>query len=249
MRQEIGIISQACDLARTVEVFMAHARHYYYEVMLSGHACPRCAGRLSMVGESRCRCLSCGDTFDPTVALQRCSGCGGSPRLRICRYQCQRCGAAVLSRFIFDGHPFDREYFRERMTESRERKREQRERTCAVVAGNRSEVVTPPAADLESVPGLTEALDGLVAGSEMAAWLPLATGFDLSRYQAHLQAHIGPIEVYFDNLPPLNDNARLDRIWRFIAIIFMAHAGLIEITRDAGAIIVMRKDETNREGP
>jgi len=248
MRQEIGIISQAFDLARTVEVFMAHARYYYYEVMLSGHACPQCAGPLSMIGESRCRCLSCSATFDPTVAFQRCSGCGGSPRLQVCRYQCRRCGADVLSRFVFDGHPFDREYFRQRMAESRERKKEQRERTCAVVVESRSEVLAPPAADLESVPGLVEALDGLVAAPEMAVWLPLATGFDLSRYETHLEAHIGPIEMPFDDLPPLEEDARLDRIWRFIAIIFMAHAGLIEITRDAGAIMVMRKHETDREG-
>ncbi len=154
----------------------------------------------------------------------------------------------MLSRFVFGGHPFDQEYFRKRMAESRERKKEQRKGTCAVVVESRSEVVTPPAADLESVPGLVEALDGLVAVPEMAAWLPLATGFDLSRYETHLEAHIGPIEVSFDDLPPLDDNARLDRIWRFIAIIFMAHAGLIEITRDAGAIMVMRKHETYREG-
>jgi hypothetical protein len=82
----------------------------------------------------------------------------------------------------------------------------------------------------------------------MSAWLPLATGFDLSRYETHLEAHIGPIEMSFDDLPPLEEDARLDRIWRFIAIIFMAHAGLIEITRDAGAIMVMRKHETDREG-
>ena len=244
----MGIIELAFDLARTVEVFMAHARDYYYQVMLSGHACPRCTGLLSMIGESRCRCLSCGDTFDPTVALQRCSSCGGGVRLRVCRYQCRRCGVEVLSRFMFDAHPFDREYFRQRMAESRERNKRQQERTCAMAAETRSEVVAPPAANLESVPGLAEALDSLVAVPEMAAWLPLATGFDLSRYQTHLEEHIGPIEVYFDDLPPLNDNARLDRVWRFIAIIFMAHAGLIEITRDASAIIVMRKRETDREG-
>ncbi len=248
MRQEIGIIRQAFDLARTVEVFMAHARYYYYEVMLSGHACPQCAGPLSMIGEGRCRCLSCSNTFDPTVAFERCSTCGGSPRLQVCRYQCRRCGADVLSRFIFDGHPFDREYFRQRMSESRERNRLQQETTCAMVAEARSDVVTPPAADLESVPGLVKALDGLVGAPGMAAWLPLATGFDLARYQTHLETHIGPIEVYFDDLPPLDDNTRLDRIWRFIAIIFMAHAGLIEITREVGAIIVMRKDEANGEG-
>jgi hypothetical protein len=249
MMQQMSIIGQAFDLARTVEVFMTHARYYYYEVMLSGHACPQCAGPLSMIGESRCSCHSCGDTFDPTVTFQRCSSCEGDLKLRVCRYQCRRCGTDVLSRFFFDGHPFDREYFRQRMAESRERKKEQRERTCVMVVESRSEVIAPLAADLESVPGLVDALDGLVGAPEMAAWLPLAKGFDLSRYQTHLETHIGPIEVYFDDLPPLDDNTRLDRIWRFIAIIFMAHARLIEITREAGAIVVMRKHETNRKGP
>ena len=185
-------------------------------------------------------------TFDPTVAFQRCSSCGGSPRLRVCRYQCRRCGADVLSRFVFDGHPFDREYFRQRMAESRERKREQRERACEMVVKSRSEVVAPPAADLESVPGLADALDGLVGAPEMVAWLPLATGFDLSRYQTHLEAHIGPIEVYFDDLPPLDDNARLDRIWRFVAIIFLAHACLIEVWQDGSDVMVMQREPNGK---
>lgn len=249
MSQTTGIVSQAFDLAEAVEMFVAHARHFYYAVMLSSHCCPHCAGALAMLGESRCHCSSCGHEFDPTVAFQRCLTCGGLPKLRICWYACHACGADVLSRFVFDAHAFDREYFRERMAESRERRRCQRECICAIDIGNRSEVVVPPAADIESVPGLVEALDGLVAVPELAAWLPLAKGFDLNRYQTHLEAHIGPAELSFDDLPRLDEDARLDRIWRFIAIIFMAHAGLIEIAGDAGAIIVMRKHETNREGP
>ncbi|MCO6438581.1 MAG: hypothetical protein J5J06_15930 [Phycisphaerae bacterium] len=244
----MSIIHLAFHLEDTVKLFVAHARRFYYEVMLSGRVCPGCSGQVTMTDESRCRCLSCGQAFDPTVAFQSCVACGGSPHLRIRRYRCRRCSAEVHSQFVFDTLPFDREYFRRRMAESRERKRQQPVRARPVIADGRSGAVAPPAVELHAVPGLVEALDGLVGSPQMAAWLPLAKGFDLSRYQAHLEAHIGPIEVYFDDLPPLEENARLDRVWRSIAIIFMAHFGLIEITRYARGIVVMRKDEADREG-
>ena len=52
--------------------------------------------------------------------------------------------------------------------------------------------------------------------------------FDLTRYQAHVQAHIRPI-ANLEQIPPLSEDRRKDRVWRFIAIIFLAHAGLIDI--------------------
>ena len=51
----------------------------------------------------------------------------------------------------------------------------------------------------------------------------------------------------FDEIPPLEDDARRDRIWRFVAIVFMAHAGAIEIWQEGEAIMVMQHVH-DREG-
>ena len=197
-----------------------------------------------MVGESRCRCSSCGYIFDPTVSFQRCSACGGVPALRVRRYQCSECGADVTSRFVFEGLVFDVEYFRRKMAESRQRKQERREGIRRMVAENRSPAVKASPVDLEGIPGLVEALNSLTAGVDPRLLEPLRQSFDLGRYQRHLQAHIGLIEVCFNDLPPLENNVRTDRIWRFVALIFMAHTGLIEI-RQEGQTIMVSQSETD----
>ena len=241
----MNIIVRAGELAEAVRVFVGHGRQYYYEVMLSGYTCPQCGGALVMVAESVCLCVSCRHTLDPTVTFQRCTACGGKPRLRICRYRCRRCGMDIPTHFVFDGRVFDREYFRERMAQSRRRKQQKQQRWQEILAANRSETLEKPAIDLDSIPGLAEALDSLAVIPELEAWLPLCKGFDLKRYERHLQAHIGPIEIGFEEIPSLEENPRLDRIWRFIAVIFMAHVGQIEIFHEGTEIMVIAKNETD----
>lgn len=243
----MDIIRQAFRLIEMVTGFVGRARKLYYAVMLLGHSCPKCGDRLVMIDEGRCQCRSCGHEFDPTVAFQRCSACDGKPVLRVRRYQCQQCGTDISSRFHFDGLVFDGEYFRRKMAESRQRKTRQRERVRKMLAESRSGTLILPAAELSSIPGLTDALNSLVIGTgEAFPWKP-NKGFDLKRYESHIQAHIRDFPVSLDELPPLEENARKDRIWRFIAIIFLAHFGLIDIWQDGQEIMVM-KHEANGEG-
>jgi hypothetical protein len=240
------IVRLALELAQAVETFTAHARAYCYLVTLSGHVCPQCGGGLAMLGESRCQCVGCAYTFDPTVAFQACPDCGGGLRLRICRYRCRRCGRDVRSRFVFDGHVLDPAYFRVKMAESRERRQQRRAGLQELAAANRSNVVPLPAIDLEALPGLAVALDGLLPAPDIAAWLPiLSKGFDLPRYEAHLQAQLGAEAMRFDDLLPLDQNPRLDRIWRFVALIFMAHAGLLELEQQGVTILVIPRGNDN----
>jgi len=238
----MNIIQRAFDLMQAVEALRRRVRAFYYEVMLWGQACPRCEAPLRMIGESRCQCTMCRHEFDPTVSFQQCMGCGGQVRLRIRRYVCRQCGRDIRSRFVYDRPAFDREYFRERMAESRKRAREHQDLTKPMVVPPRSEEACVAPAALDEIPGLLEALDGLVSAPDIAAWLPLLrTGFDLKRYQGHVLNHIGPIEVPFDTLPQLENNTRLDRIWRFVAIVFLAHSGEIELWQENGAIMVMQR--------
>ena len=243
------IIRRAFELAQAVETFVGHARGFYYEVMLSGWTCPRCDGGLRMLRKSHCRCASCGEGFDPTVAFQRCPSCDGRVRLRVCRYRCECCGADVRSRFVFDARVYDAEYFRERMAQSRQRKLERCVQARESAIDTRSAVLPPVSAGLEDVPGLLEALNGLVRDPALAAMVPVAAkGFDLKRYEGHVQAHIDNAETAFDDIPALEDNQRLDRIWRFITLIFMAHAGAVELRQDGADITVIRCG-TDRKRP
>ncbi len=235
------IVRLAFQLAGAVEVFVGHARDFYYKVALSSAACPRCEGGLHMTRESHCRCECCGTAFDPTVTFQRCPDCDGRVRLHVCRYHCVNCGADVRSRFVFDARVYDAEYFRERMAQSRQRRLERDVRANEVVIEPRSAGLEPVYAGLDQVPGLLEALDGLVLDPALAALVPLAAeGFDLRRYEAHLQACLSDTETDFNDVPPLDDNQRRDRIRRFITIIFMAHAGAIELRQDGLNITVIR---------
>ena len=154
----------AFEMAEAVQAFMKKARRFFYGVMLIGHRCPRCNGKLAMVSEGKCGCVSCGKELDPTVVFQRCRVCGGIPVLRVRRYQCKDCGSDIESRFFFDGVVFDADYFREKMAESRQRKQEQRERVRQMLAESRSGDLPLEQADLSGVPGLLEALDALTVG-------------------------------------------------------------------------------------
>ncbi|MBP7936457.1 MAG: hypothetical protein KA354_17600 [Phycisphaerae bacterium] len=118
----------------------------------------------------------------------------------------------MASQFLFDGLVFDAEYFRQKMAESRERKRELRERVRQMLAQNRSPAIQPEAVDLAAMPDLLEALDGLVQAETGGFDAPLPPAFSLNRYQGHVQAHIRSFPMGFDQIPPLSENTRLDRI-------------------------------------
>jgi len=49
------------------------------------------------------------------------------------------------------------------------------------------------------------------------------------------------------DIPPLSENLRKDLIWRFIAVIFLDHAGIVDVIQEGQKIKVMQH-ETNREG-
>ena len=238
----MNIISMAFRVTEAVTVYTDRVRRFYYEVMLLGYGCPRCGSSLTMAVEGRCQCRGCAYEFDPTIVFQRCSECGGVPKLEIRRYRCRQCGQNVVSRFLFDGLVFDAAYFRAKMAEARARKRERSVRLQEQLIESRSAPLESEPLDLTAISGLAEALNQLVAGEAIDPERYVHEGLDLNRYESHIQAHLEAFPVGFDEIPPLRDDARLDRIWRFIAIIFMAHAGLIEIQQEGLEIMVMHRE-------
>jgi hypothetical protein len=233
-------------MAEAVEAFLERARRFFYSVMLIGHRCPKCNGSLAMVSEGRCRCISCHNVFDPTVTFQRCSECGGLPALRVKRYQCRGCGSDIISKFLFDGLTFDPEYFRQKMMESRKRKQDQRKRVRETLAESRCEDLPLDQANLDSVPGLIDALNALTAGIDEAIGVEARDEFDLRVYENHIQVHIQDFPVSLTEISPLSENLRKDLIWRFIAVIFLAHAGVVDVWQD-GRDIVVKRHEANGE--
>lgn len=232
----MNIIRLAFRLVARVGRYADRARRFFYEVLLSDCRCPSCQGPLEMIKEGRCRCRTCQRTYDPTMAFQRCTQCGGTPELVVRRYRCSECGAPVASRFLFDGLVFDADYFREKMAESRKRKKERRQRVKQMLAERRSMPLGQHPIELGAVPGLVDALDRLTGGLLDAAIDLDHVTFDLQRYRAHILEQLDGPPVDFDQITALEANRRVDRIWRFIAIIFMAHAGEIAIRQEGHAI-------------
>ena len=234
------------SLAERVTRWAEQARRFFYAVMLWDHACPGCGGALAMVKDGQCQCEECGKAFDPTVEFQRCMACGGQTMLAIRRYRCRQCGVEVPSRFLFEGLVFDAEYFRQRMIETRQRREELREQVRKMLANSRSLPIGPVETDLGEIPGLLEALNRLTIDLPVPAVSWPRREFDLARYEAHLQAHVGPIAVAFDQLPPLTEDSRQDRIWRFVALLFMDHSRAVDL-RQEGSIILVKKHDPDTE--
>lgn len=150
-----------------------------------------------------------------------------------------------------DDDKFDAEYYRQRMAEVRQRERERRMRRIAeVLASQSGDLVVDRPIELDTVPGLTEALDGFVNTPiplEVLRGFAARSDFDLEGYQQHIVAHLGRFTTTFDAIPALIDNSHRDRIFRFIAMIFLAHAGRIELSQE-GDRILMRKHEAYQQG-
>ena len=241
----MNIIRLAFRLVARVGRYANRARRFFYEVLLSDYRCPSCQGPLEMIKDGSCRCRKCKRTYDPTIAFQRCPQCGGPPELVVRRYRCSECGAPVASRFLFDGSIFDADYFRGKMAESRRRKKEQRQRVKQMLAESRSMPLGQQPIELDAVPGLVDALNGLTGGLPDGTIDLEQVTFDLQRYRGHILWQLNDPPVDFDDIPALEPDRRIDRIWRFIAVIFMAHAGDIRVWQDGPTILI--DHETHRE--
>ena len=123
------------------------------------------------------------------------------------------------------------------MAESRRRKLAAEQRYPAHVLSERSGAIALPPADLSSVPGLLAALETLSA-LEPGRWT--RTQFDLGRYERHLRAQVGRWPMSFDDIPPVKLEARQDRIWRFVALVFLVHAGLLDVWQEDNELMVVR---------
>lgn len=240
------LIAASFQIQEAAERYAHNAKLFYYQSVLYFHKCHSCAGRLVMQSESKCRCLSCNAQFDPTVAFLRCSACGGAVRLQVRRYACVDCGSDVPSRFVFDGLVFDCDYFRCKMAEHRERKRERLARVRELLSGSCSGRLDLQPLEEAPLANLFDALAGIEAAPSFLQIDRFEPIFDLPHYQRHLQAHASTIALTLDELSPLSENRRISRIGCFIAAVFLAHLGVLRIWQDGPDVMIIQ-NETNRE--
>ena len=224
-----------------VSRFKDLARAYYFEVALSLYRCPDCNGRLRMVGVSECSC-TCGKTLDPTISFQQSPCCSASLVRKTFHYTCSHCHKTVPSQFLFDERLFDKGYFREMMQEARARERRKREELKAILAGSRSDtLILLKEPCLDSIPGLTEALNGFIGIGTMKIEALLSRSvFSMDDYRKHLLSVIGNGARLFSDITPLIEDWRKDRIWRFVTLIFMQQQKEIELTQYGSDILVER---------
>jgi len=223
--------------------FKERVRAYYFEVVLSPHQCPECGGRLKMTMQSLCSC-SCGKTFDPTLEFQRSGCCGARLARRTYHYACSRCQEMVPSRFIFDERVFDSAYFREMMRESRARAKQRKEEIGRLLMEARSgtlPLLEEP--NLGSIHGLLEDLDLFVQqGSQdvQPCGFEPKQEFSMAEYRDHILSNLGWGAVSFSGIPPMSEEGRRDRAWRFITLVFMQDDRMVNLIQEGDNIWVQR---------
>ena len=226
-----------------IVVFRKQVRGFYFEVILSIHRCPACGGRLHMTGQSECSC-SCGKILDPTLTFQKSNCCDAGLVRKTFHYACSRCHKIVPSRFLFDERIFDKAYFREMMQESRKMAKKKRVEIRRLLAESRSGTLTlTKDPQLESIPSFFQDLNDFIqTGSAEMAQLSnnIKPEFRIKDYRKHIQSILSWDAVLFSDITPLNEDCRMDKIWRFITLIFMENDHEVELTQYGSNILVQR---------
>ena len=231
-----------------IERFKEQARNFFFEVMLSSHACPHCGQELRISGPAECSCRG-GHRFDPTLIFQRSPCCDARLIHKTYHYHCSRCGGVVASRFLFDERVFDAAYFREMMRESRERARKRREEVRLFLAGSRSAelcLLEEPVLD----PSLVRDLDDFVGTQGLNPSEVLSgvkSGFSMQKYREHILCALGGGNALFSEIEALIEDYRLDRVWRFVTLVFMQHEGEVELSQYGDQLMVRVCHEAHGE--
>jgi len=141
------------------------------------------------------------------------------------------------------------------MAEARHRKQQREKEQYEQAAGQvfRSPAIEPGPIEIPSSPGLVDVLNQLVGAGAPDPQLMQAAeeAFDLQRYEQHVIAVLNRLpdgdEVTLQWIPSLVSDDRLERIRLFIALIFLAHAGLIDLRQGNDNTIWVSQRETQRE--
>jgi hypothetical protein len=128
------------------------------------------------------------------------------------------------------------------MRDARARDKRKKEELKVLLAGSRSDtLILLEEPCLDSLPGLTEALNGFIGtGDSRIQGFLSRSGFSLEDYRSHLLSVIGNRSVLFSDITPLIEDWRKDKIWRFVTLIFMRQDNEVSLTQYGPDILVER---------
>ncbi len=220
-----------------IEALRSSVRDLFYAVVLFQKPCPKCGQpELHMVRDGLAVCAICSARVDPTLAFQTCPDCDAHLTLKVCHYWCAECRSPVGSHYCINARVFDAAYFRQKMQESRDRKRREQDLVPQTVTHEHSEPILPEdPISLDQAPGLEMDLNGIIgAVVPLELRKAVAESFDLEKYRRHLIDLVQGCVVDFDGVSQLIGNARLDRIFRFVTAIFLEHERFLKIEQIEG---------------
>jgi hypothetical protein len=236
------LLHQINGILEYVYAYKERVRDFYFQVLLSQHACPTCGDALHMTDTSECSCQS-GHIFDPTVAFQPSPCCQARLIKKTFHYACSRCHETVPSRFLFDERVFDADYFREMMREHRDHVKSRREEIGRLLAESRSEaLLLTEEPRMDTLPDFLQDLDAFILGN------PIPTGdafelkgdFNMSAYRTHILSLLSHHTFRFSDISPLTDDDRRDRARRFITLVFMDNDREINLQQHGNDLLIRR---------
>lgn len=246
------LLHQINGILEYVDAYKERVRDFYFQVLLSQHACPTCGDGLHMTGTSECSCQS-GHIFDPTVAFQPSPCCQARLIRKTFHYACSHCHKTVPSRFLFDERVFDAEYFREMMREHRDQAKSRREEIGRLLAESRSgTLLLMEEPRLDTLPDFLQDLDTFILGNPIQLCgnaFELRSDFNLAAYRAHILSLLDNHTLRFSDISPLTGDDRRDRVRRFITLVFMDNDREINLQQHGDDLLVRRyNDEAYAEG-
>lgn len=240
------LIHQINGILEYVDAYKERVRDFYFQVLLSQHACPTCGDALHMTGASECSCRS-GHIFDPTVAFQSSPCCQAGLIRKTFHYACSRCHRTVPSRFLFDERVFDAEYFREMMREHRDQSKIRREEIARLLAESRSgTLLLMEEPRLDALPDFLQDLDAFILGNPIQLCcdaFELKSDFNLAAYRAHILSLLDDHALRFSDISPLKGDGRQDRARRFIALVFMDNDREIDLQQHGDDLLIRRYND------
>ncbi len=235
-----------------VQDYRTRVKAFYFEVLLSQYRCPKCGGSLHMADQSECSCV-CGHRFDSTLAFQVSPCCMKTLTRKTFHYACSGCHKIVPSRFIFDERLFDAEYFREMMQDSRRRAMVKKEEVRKLLAESRSGALTiMDEPQFDSIPELFKDLDLFIQNNAYQlsdGAFDFKSGFDMTPYRTQTLSLLSQSPIRFSSISPIPGDDRLDKVRRFITLIFMDNDREVNIQQHGNDLLIWRRqDEAYAEG-
>jgi hypothetical protein len=246
------LVHQINGILEYVDAYKERVRSFYFQVLLSQYTCPTCGGALCMSGTSECSCHS-GHIFDPTVAFQPSLCCQARLIRKTFHYACSRCHETVPSRFLFDEHVCDAEYFREMMRKHRDHVKSRREEIRRILAESRSgALLLMEEPQLDTLPDFLQDLDAFILNNPIQLCgdtFELKSDFNLAEYRSHILSVLDHHALRFSDISPLMGDDRQDRVRRFITLVFMDNDREINLQQHGDDLLIGRyNDDAYAEG-